>query len=66
MNEEYEIGKNKHDKLTFNIVNSFDIRHNWADQKNNYSKEIWYDWMMQYYTSIIVAYYKLKKEHEKL
>lgn len=66
LNEEYEIGKNEHDKLIFNIVNGFNIRHNRADQKRNYSKEIWYDWMMQYYTSVIIAYYKLKKEHEEL
>lgn len=60
------INKNEHDRLIFNIVNSFNIRHNRADQKNDYSKEIWYDWMMQYYTSVIIAYYKLKKEKQSL
>ena len=27
------------------------------------SKEIWYDWMMQYYTSVIIAFYKLKNKY---
>lgn len=64
LNDEYNINKNKHDKLIFDIVNSFNIRHNRADQKSDYSKEIWYDWMMQYYTSVIIAYYKLKKSRK--
>lgn len=38
LNEEYDINKNEHDRLIFNIVNSFNIRHNRADQKNDYSK----------------------------
>lgn len=68
LNEEYEIPKKEHDKLIFNIVNGYNIRHNRSDQKGDYSKEIWYDWMMQYYTSVIIAFYKLKtkKEIEKL
>lgn len=60
-NEEYELPKKEHDALIFNIVNTFNIRHNRADQKPNYSKEIWYDWMMQYFTSVIIAFYKLKQ-----
>lgn len=68
LNEEYDIPKNEHDKLIFGIVNGYNIRHNRADQKGDYSKEIWYDWMMQYYTSVIIAFYKLKtqKEFEKI
>ncbi len=64
LNTEYGMPKNEHDKLIFGIVNSFSIRHNRADQKNKYSKEIWYDWMMQYYTSVIITYYKLKIQEE--
>jgi hypothetical protein len=64
LNSEYEVGKNEHDKLIFGIVNGFNIRHNRADQKGDYSREIWYDWMMQYYTSVIIAYYKLQREHQ--
>lgn len=64
LNAEYGIPKNEHDKLIFGIVNSFNIRHNRADQKDKYSKEIWYDWMMQYYTSVIITYYKLKVQKE--
>lgn len=64
LNEEYETPKNEHDKLIFEIVNSYNIRHNRPDQKNEYSKEIWYDWMMQYYTSVIITFYKLKVQKE--
>lgn len=56
-------GPKPHDNIIFGIVNKFNIRHNKADQLTNYSKEIWYDWMMQYYTSVIIAYYKLKAVH---
>lgn len=64
LNQEYDISKNDHDRLIFGIVNGYNIRHNKADQKTDYSCEIWYDWMMQYYTSTILAYYKLKRVHE--
>lgn len=64
LNKEYDISKNDHDRLIFGIVNGYNIRHNKADQKTDYSREIWYDWMMQYYTSTILAYYKLKRVHE--
>lgn len=64
LNREYGIKKTEHDKLIFGIVNEYNIRHNRDDQKNDYSHEIWFDWMMQYYTSVIIAYYKLKKIHE--
>lgn len=30
------------------------------------SKEIWYDWMMQYYTSVIITFYKLKNKHTEI
>ena len=63
LNAEYEVPKNEHDKLIFGIVNGYNIRHNRADQKNDYSREIWYDWMMQYYTSVIIAFYKLKNKY---
>lgn len=61
--QEYSIAKKEHDKLIFGIVNGFNIRHNRADQNDNYSREIWYDWMMQYFTSVIIAYYKVKEVH---
>ena len=63
LNAEYEVPKNEHDKLIFGIVNGYNVRHNRVDQKSDYSKEIWYDWMMQYYTSVIIAFYKLKNKH---
>lgn len=69
-NEEYNIAKNEHDALIFNVVNRYGIRHNNINQKNEYSKDIWYEWMMQYYTSTIIAFYKLaflrKKSYFKI
>lgn len=59
LNQEFNINKNEHDKLIFEIVNKFNIRHNDDKQCRNYSQDIWYDWMMQYYTSTIITYYKL-------
>lgn len=63
LNREYGINKNKHDKLIFEIVNNFNIRHNDKKQFNEYNKSIWYDWMMHYYTSVIYTYYKLKTHY---
>lgn len=63
-NSEFNIPKNEHDKLIFEIVNGYNIRHNNQNQKTDYSKDIWYDWMMQYYTSTIIAFYKVKHENE--
>lgn len=63
LNEKYEISKNDHDKLIFDIVNNFNIRHNNKKQYTDYSLAIWYDWMMQYYSSVIITYYKLIKEN---
>lgn len=65
LNEEFQVNKNNHDKLIFEIVNNYHIRHDNDKQFKEYSKEIWYDWMMQYYTSTIIAYYRLKAEREK-
>lgn len=61
LNSEFEVAKNEHDKLIFGIVNTFNIRHNKADQKGDYHRNIWYEWMMQYYTSVIITYYRLNK-----
>ena len=62
LSQEYEINQNEHDKLIFEIVNRFNIRHDKADQLTDYSRDIWYEWAMQYYTSVIIAYYKLDFE----
>jgi hypothetical protein len=59
LNDKYDVNKNDHDKLIFEIVNNFNIRHNKKNQYTNYNKEIWYDWMAQYYTAVILTYYKL-------
>jgi hypothetical protein len=58
--KEFGVNAKDHDKLIFQIVNQFNIRHNDKKQLTKYSKPIWYDWMMQYYTSVIFTYYRLK------
>ena len=63
-NSEYNIPKKEHDKLIFEIVNGYNIRHNNENQKTDYSKDVWYDWMMQYYTSTIIAFYKIKQAND--
>lgn len=65
LNREYNAKKNNHDKLIFDIVNNFDMRHDNEKQKTEYSKEVWYDWMMQYYSSLVMTYYRLIQEHEE-
>lgn len=62
---EYDISGKCFDKGIFEIVNKYSIRHNDDKQINDYSKEIWYDWMMQYYTSVIIAYYRLQTKYEQ-
>lgn len=62
LNQEYQVNKNAHDKLIFDIVNNFNIRHDKAGQYTGYSRDIWYEWAMQYYMSVIIAYYKLDFE----
>lgn len=61
LDDECNVNKRQHDALIFNIVNNFNIRHNDENQKKDYEHNIWYDWMMHYYSSVIIAYYKLKK-----
>lgn len=39
----------KDDKLIFDIVNGFEIRHHNPDQKGNYDRSIWYSWMFHFY-----------------
>lgn len=65
LNDEFNINKNNHDKLLFEIVNNFNVRHNDKKQFTEYNKPIWYDWMMQYYLTIIFTYYRLKSVYEQ-
>lgn len=49
----------KDDKLIFEIVNGFDIRHHNPDQKTNYDKSIWYSWMFHFYLATYHAVIRL-------
>lgn len=53
------ITSSKHDALIFNTVNQYGIRHNNIDQKTNYDKPIWYEWMFHYYLATIHATLRL-------
>lgn len=61
-NKEFGDAKKNQDALIFEIVNKCSIRHNNEKQCANYSMEIWLDWMMQYYTSVIIAFYRLSSK----
>jgi hypothetical protein len=45
----------------FNIANNFGIRHHNDQQRTNYDKSIWYEWMFYYYLATIRATLKLIK-----
>ncbi|WP_080848671.1 hypothetical protein [Cytobacillus gottheilii] len=55
----------KHDKIIFDIVNNYGIRHNDIEQVDDYDKPVWYEWMFHYYLSTVHAVLRLKKEHYK-
>lgn len=65
LNDEFQVHKNDHDKLIFEVVNNFQIRHENEKQFKEYSKPIWYDWMMQYYSSIILTYHRLIQQSQQ-
>jgi len=52
----------KNDSDLFNIINNFDIRHHNREQKGEYNKEIWYDWMFYTLLSSINVLLKLRKK----
>jgi len=49
----------KHDKLIFDIVNNYGIRHNNLQQKEDYTKPVWYEWMFHYYLATVHAALRL-------
>lgn len=63
-NSEFNIPKNDHDKIIFSVVNGYNIHHDNQQQKTDYSKDIWYDWMMQYYTNTVIVFYRVKEANE--
>jgi hypothetical protein len=48
----------------FNIANNFGIRHHNDQQRTNYDKSIWYEWMFYYYLATIRATLKLIKREK--
>ncbi len=50
------------DSDLFNIINNFDIRHHKQNQKSDYDKEVWYDWMFYTYLASINALLKLNEK----
>ena len=63
-NREYmkDITSNNHDSMIFHIVNKYGIRHNNLEQKEDYDKPIWYEWMFHYYLSTVHAALRLNKD----
>ncbi|MBU3176671.1 hypothetical protein KPL47_09830 [Clostridium estertheticum] len=57
-----KIKKQPHDAMIFGIVNAYRIRHNDVNQKDEYDKGIWYEWMFHYYLATIHAVLRLKKK----
>jgi len=45
----------------FNIINNFSIRHHRTDQKQDYDKDVWYNWIFYYHLVTIHAFLKLVK-----
>jgi hypothetical protein len=48
----------------FHIANKFGIRHHNEEQKQDYDKAIWYNWMFYYYLATIHACIRLIKKDE--
>ena len=48
----------------FNIANNFGIRHHNPDQKTDFDKDIWYDWIFQYYLNTCIGVLKMIKKNK--
>jgi len=59
------ITSKNHDKIIFDIVNNYGIRHNDMKQVDDYEKPIWYEWMFHYYLSTVHAVLRLNETHVK-
>lgn len=55
------LGKKDSNDL-FNIANNFGFRHHNLDQKTDFDKEIWYDWIFQYYLNTCIGIIRLIKK----
>ncbi|MCB2360292.1 hypothetical protein [Clostridium estertheticum] len=59
--DEWDISVKVYDKLLFELVNKYGLRHNKPNEINDYSKDIWHEWMFHFYLATVFAYYKLKE-----
>lgn len=59
-----EILEKKDSSDLFNIANNFGIRHHNPDQKTEYDKDIWYDWIFQYYLNTCIGVLKMIKKNK--
>jgi hypothetical protein len=59
-----EVISSKDEDDLFNLANNFGIRHHKDNQKQDYDKAIWYNWMFYYYLATIHACLKLIKKDE--
>lgn len=48
----------------YNIANNFGLRHHNPDQKTDFDKNIWYDWIFQYYLNTCIGIIKLIKTNK--
>jgi len=49
----------------FHIANKFSLRHHNTDQQSDYDKEIWYDWIFQFYLSTCIATLRMIKKNKE-
>ncbi|MBU3185684.1 hypothetical protein [Clostridium estertheticum] len=59
--DEWDTSVKVYDKLLFELVNKYGLRHNKPNEINDYSKDIWHEWMFHFYLATVLAYYKLKE-----
>lgn len=55
----------KDEDALFNIANNFSIRHANDNQKIEYDRSIWFNWMFYFYLSTIHALLEIKKREKK-
>lgn len=57
-----DITDKDHDTMLFGIANQYGIRHNNVQQKEDYDKKVWYEWMFHYYLATLHVALRLQLE----